>query len=128
MGRYKKDLPALLCYLDELNLVWTNLIHNALQAMKYKRRLMIDGQRQADYMCISVTDSGKGIHPEILPRILEPFFTTKPPGQSSGLELDIVKKIVEKHPGKIEIDSVPGQTTFIVSFPLKIKSEEKSYV
>jgi len=112
------ELPEILCYPDELNQVWINLIHNALQAMDYKGTLTIDVRQQDSLALVSVTDSGKGISPEIIPKIFEPFFTTKPPGEGSGLGLDIVKKILEKHQGKISVTSVPGQTTFTVSLPI----------
>ncbi len=115
---YEKDLPEILCYPDELNQVWTNLIHNALQAMGNKGILTINANQQDSWMRVSITDSGAGIAPEIMSRIFEPFFTTKPPGEGSGLGLDIVRKIVEKHQGKIEVESVPGKTTFTVSIPI----------
>ncbi|TAF42973.1 MAG: sensor histidine kinase, partial [Oscillatoriales cyanobacterium] len=107
-------IEPILCYADQLNQVWTNLIHNALQAMKNKGTLTIDLLQEGNYVKVAVTDSGQGIPPEVLPRIFEPFFTTKPPGEGSGLGLDIVKKIIEKHHGKIEVESVPGKTTFTV--------------
>jgi PAS domain S-box-containing protein len=118
--KYQDTLPPILCYPDELNQVWTNLIHNALQAMENKGSLKIDVKQQDGSIVVSITDSGKGIPPEILPRIFEPFFTTKPPGEGSGLGLDIVKKIINKHQGKISVDSCPGQTTFTVSLPINI--------
>ena len=117
---YENDLPYLLCYPDELNQVWTNLIHNALQAMENKGTLTIDATKQDNCVRVSISDSGKGIPEEILPRIFEPFFTTKPPGEGSGLGLDIVKKIIEKHGGNIEVNSRPGQTTFIVTIPITL--------
>ena len=116
--KYESNLPEIFCYPDELNQVWTNLIHNALQAMGNKGTLTIDVNKQDNYLRVSITDSGKGIPPEILPRIFEPFFTTKPPGEGSGLGLDIVRKIIDKHQGKIEVESVPGKTTFTVSIPI----------
>lgn len=116
---YPTNLPAILCYSDELNQVWTNLIDNALQAMKNKGTLKIDITQQADRVNVSITDSGQGIPPEIFPRIFEPFFTTKPPGAGSGLGLDIAKRIVEKHEGAISVASVPGQTIFTVSLPIQ---------
>lgn len=119
---YEDSLPSILCYPDELNQVWTNLIHNALQAMDYRGTLTIEVKRIEDNLSISVTDSGKGIPPDIMPKIFQPFFTTKPPGEGSGLGLDIIKKIIEKHRGKIEVESVPRQTTFTVFLP--VKSEE----
>ncbi len=117
---YGTDLPSVLCYPDELNQVWTNLLHNALQAMGNKGVLKIDVKHQDNAISVSITDSGQGIPPEIMPRIFEPFFTTKPPGEGSGLGLDIVQKIMEKHQGKLEVESVPGQTKFTVSLPIEI--------
>ncbi|NJK68297.1 MAG: PAS domain S-box protein [Microcoleus sp. SU_5_3] len=115
---YQVQVPELLCYPDELNQVWTNLIHNAIQAMDNCGVLTVDVRLENESVLVSVTDSGKGIPPEIMPRIFEPFFTTKPPGEGSGLGLDIVRKIVEKHSGKIEVRSIPGQTTFTLSIPI----------
>lgn len=71
-------------------------------------------------LLLAVTDSCKGISPEILPRILERFFTTKKANERSRLELDIVKKFVEKHSVKIEVASVIGQTTFNVSISIAV--------
>ena len=116
---YQDGLPSISCYPDELNQVWTNIIHNALQAMDYRGTLTIEVKQQDGNIKASFTDSGKGISPEIMPKIFQPFFTTKPPGEGSGLGLDIVKKIIDKHGGKIEVESVPGQTTFTISLPLK---------
>lgn len=113
------ELAPILCYPDELNQVWTNLIHNALQAMDYRGTLTINLTQIDQMVKISITDSGKGIPEEIISRIFEPFFTTKNAGEGSGLGLDIVKKIVEKHYGKIEVQSKPGQTTFSVFLPIK---------
>jgi signal transduction histidine kinase len=91
--------------------------------MDNKGLLSIEAVRVDARILIRITDSGKGINPEIMPKIFEPFFTTKPAGEGSGLGLDIVKKIIEKHEGKIEIDSVPGSTTFTVSLPINLKEE-----
>jgi signal transduction histidine kinase len=112
-------LPPILGYPDELNQVWTNLVHNALQAMDNRGTLTIDVTQQEREAKISITDSGKGIPAEIMPKIFEPFFTTKPPGEGSGLGLDIVKKIIKKHQGRIEVDSVPGKTTFTVFLAMR---------
>ncbi len=112
------ELPMILCYPDELNQVWTNLIHNALQAMNEKGILQIDLVKQTEQIIISITDSGTGIPADIQPKIFEPFFTTKPAGEGSGLGLDIVKKIIDKHEGKIKVKSKPGQTTFTIFLPI----------
>ncbi|MCC3413606.1 MULTISPECIES: response regulator [unclassified Microcoleus] len=117
---YQAQLPPVLCYPDELNQVWTNLIHNALQAMDNQGTLTIDAWEQDTNFAVKITDSGAGISPEILPKIFEPFFTTKPAGEGSGLGLDIVKKIIKKHQGTIDVESVPGQTAFTVSLPINL--------
>ncbi|MEG4484802.1 response regulator [Microcoleus sp. D2_18a_B4] len=112
------DLPEIMCYPDDLNQVWTNLVHNALQAMDYKGILTIETRQQETNIFLKFTDNGKGIPSEVIPKIFQPFFTTKSAGEGSGLGLDIVRKIVEKHQGTIAVDSVPGQTTFTVSLPI----------
>ena len=127
------DAPPILCYPDELQQVWTNLIHNAIHAMQGKGRLeiavkptplpseegklstpLLGGAGGGSGILIEITDSGCGIPPEITDRIFEPFFTTKPAGEGSGMGLDICKKIVDKHHGAIEVESQPGRTTFRV--------------
>ena len=118
VNRFFETVPPILCYPDELNQVWTNLIHNALQAMNYQGSLAIAIKQQANQVIISFTDSGIGISDEIKAKIFEPFFTTKPAGEGSGLGLDIVKKIIDKHDGKISVESVPGKTTFNVFLPV----------
>ncbi|MCC3419031.1 MAG: response regulator [Microcoleus sp. PH2017_01_SCD_O_A] len=112
------DLPKIMCYPDDLNQVWTNLIHNALQAMDYKGILTIETKQQETNLVLKFTDDGKGIPPEVIPKIFHPFFTTKSAGEGSGLGLDIVRKIVDKHEGTIAVESVPGQTSFTVSLPI----------
>ncbi|MEG4442369.1 ATP-binding protein [Microcoleus sp. AT9_B5] len=113
-------IPPVVCYVDQLNQVWTNLIHNALQAMDNKGTLTLGIVQEGNYIKVSITDSGKGIPPEVMPKIFDPFFTTKPPGEGSGLGLDIVRKIVDKHRGKIEVESVCGKTTFTVILPVTL--------
>jgi two-component system, NtrC family, sensor kinase len=112
------NLPKIICYPDDLNQVWTNLIHNALQAMDYQGILTIETQKQEGNVAVMFSDNGKGIASEVLPKIFQPFFTTKPAGEGSGLGLDIVKKIVDKHEGKIFVKSIPGETTFTVLLPI----------
>ena len=112
------DLPKIICYPDDLNQVWTNLIHNALQAMDYHGTLTIETLQKEGRIFLRFTDNGKGIPPEIIPKIFQPFFTTKSTGEGSGLGLDIVRKIVDKHEGDVAVESVPGETTFTVSLPI----------
>ncbi len=129
--KHYADAPAILCHPDELNQVWTNLIHNAIQAMQGKGTLAItEGRRQkaeggeeevgksGGWEVVQITDSGPGIPDEIKDRIFEPFFTTKAAGEGSGLGLDICRKIIDKHQGRIEVESQPGETTFSVWLPI----------
>ena len=130
------DAPPIFCYPDELQQVWTNLIHNAMQAMQGKGRLeitvkptpcpseegkqstpLLGGAGGGSGIVVEITDSGPGIPDNVKDRIFEPFFTTKPAGEGSGMGLDICKKILDKHQGRIEFESQPGRTTFRVWLP-----------
>jgi PAS domain S-box-containing protein len=115
---YTQPLPLILCYPDELNQVWINLIQNAVQAMENRGTLTIQVKQHQSNIQVSMTDTGTGILPEVLPSIFDPFFTTKSAGEGSGLGLDIVQKIVKKHGGKITVMSEPGHTCFTVFLPL----------
>lgn len=99
---------------DKLNQVWMNLLNNALHAMDFRGTIEITTERENGWVIVSVADSGPGIPDAIRARIFEPFFTTKGHGEGMGLGLDISKKIVERHGGKIEFDSAPGRTVFRV--------------
>ena len=106
-------------HVEEIGQVWTNLIVNACQAMSFKGCLKIYNQIDNNNVIICVSDTGIGIDEHIGEKIFQPFFTTKKIGEGSGIGLDIVKKIVEKHEGKIYYKSVKNQgTTFFVELPL----------
>lgn len=113
-----QDIPAILGFHDELNQVWTNIIHNALYAMENNGKLKINVKQDGKNVVVQISDSGVGIPDEIKAKIFSPFFTTKPKGEGSGLGLDIVKKIIDKHNGSIEVQSVPGETIFTISLPI----------
>jgi signal transduction histidine kinase len=115
---FAPDLPLVQGYPDELTQVWTNIVHNALQAMKHEGELTVKAQRWKNGIRVSIADNGPGIPPEVMPRIFEPFFTTKPAGEGTGLGLDICRQIVEKHGGEIDVQSVPGNTVFHVYIPV----------
>jgi signal transduction histidine kinase len=114
-----ESVPAIFCYPEELIQVWSNLIHNAIQAMNRQGSLNIAVFERDNGVVVEITDSGGGIPPDIQQKIFDPFFTTKPVGEGSGLGLDIVRKIVEKHQGKIDVTSQPGHTTFSVWLPFQ---------
>jgi signal transduction histidine kinase len=111
------EVPPLLCYPDELTQVWSNLISNAIAAMNEQGTLSIEVFERDKGIVVEIADSGSGIPQEIQAKIFEPFFTTKPMGEGSGLGLDIVRKIVEKHRGKVTVSSQPGHTKFSVWLP-----------
>ena len=117
--RHYQTVPEIPGYGDELVQVWTNLIHNGIQAMDGKGKLEIGVSQQEAQISIEFTDSGCGIPSEIQEKIFQPFFTTKSAGEGSGLGLDIVRKILEKHQGTITFASVPGQTTFTIALPIQ---------
>ncbi|MBW4551103.1 MAG: HAMP domain-containing protein [Aphanocapsa sp. GSE-SYN-MK-11-07L] len=110
-------VPLILCYPEELAQVWSNLISNALQSMNYQGELTIAVSEQAEQIVVEISDTGAGIPAAIADKIFEPFFTTKPSGEGSGLGLSIVRKIIDKHQGKISVTSQPGHTTFSVWLP-----------
>ena len=120
---YDRTLPQIPAYPGELNQVWTNLIVNAISAMSGKGTLTIrTGLRRRDEpdspVQVEVCDTGPGVPEEIQERIFEPFFTTKPVGEGTGLGLDISWRIVvNRHGGDLSVQSVPGDTRFVVCLP-----------
>ena len=118
---YDRSLPDLPVYGAELNQVWTNLIDNALQAMEGRGTLTIRTSRvpDRDVVQVEIGDTGPGIPKDVVGRIYEPFFTTKPVGQGTGLGLDISWRIVvKKHHGDLSVTSDPGDTRFRVTLPM----------
>jgi signal transduction histidine kinase len=119
---YDEDIADIYCYPDELNQVWTNLIHNALQAMDFSGTLTVGLKQDDEYQTVSIKDSGCGIPEDIKEKIFDAFFTTKPAGVGTGLGLDILKKIVDKHGGKIELNTKVGVgTEFKIHIPKKME-------
>jgi signal transduction histidine kinase len=116
---YDKSLPRVPAYGGELNQVWTNLIDNAVDAMKGKGRLTIRTCRRGGDAVVEIEDDGPGIPREEQERIFDAFFTTKGVGEGTGLGLDIVRRIVRvRHKGSVRVDSKPGETRFEVALPI----------
>jgi PAS domain S-box-containing protein len=115
-----QKVPMITCYPEDLMQVWTNLISNALHAMKFKGVLTINSLlNENDHsIVVEFVDTGPGIPYEIQNRIFQPFFTTKPLGEGTGLGLDICKKIIENHSGRISFESNPGRTSFRIELPI----------
>ena len=120
---FDKSLPEIPCYPGDLNQVWTNIIDNAIAAMRDEGgRLTIRTSRDGEKMArIEICDTGPGVPDSVRERIFEPFFTTKPFGEGTGLGLDLAWNIVvKKHRGDLRVESVPGDTRFIVLLPLEM--------
>ena len=120
---FDKSLPEIPCYPGDLNQVWTNIIDNAIAAMRDEGgtltvRTCRDGESMAR---VEICDTGPGVPEDVREHIFEPFFTTKPFGEGTGLGLDLAWNIVvKKHRGDLRVESVPGDTRFIVLLPLEI--------
>ncbi len=112
-------LPRVFGNANQLQQVLMNLVLNAQQAMNgTPGEVMVEAQPVGDdKVVIRVRDNGPGIPKEIQQRIFEPFFTTKPSGQGTGLGLSVSYGIVTEHKGTIEVESGPGQTTFVITLP-----------
>jgi len=98
--------------------VWTNLIDNAIDASTDGGEIEVKTWSEPGFLAVSVGDHGSGIPEELRQRIFDPFFTTKPVGKGTGLGLEIVQRIVmQNFGGKIDIDSKPGSTQFVIRLP-----------
>ncbi|MDT6982273.1 ATP-binding protein [Streptomyces lusitanus] len=119
---YDRTLPRVPAYPAELNQVWTNLVDNAVAAMREadgEGTLTVRTARHDDRLLVEFGDTGPGIPAEIRDRVFDPFFTTKPVGEGTGLGLDISWRIVvNKHHGALRFESEPGDTRFQVLLPL----------
>ena len=113
--------PKIMAMVGELNQVWTNLIDNALDSMQAvgRGKLTIRSEKDHEFVKVSIIDNGPGIPEEIKSRIFDPIFTTKDIGKGTGMGLDVVSRIVAQHHGSVKATSEPGNTTFIVCFPIQ---------
>ncbi|MFO7578381.1 MAG: ATP-binding protein [Pelovirga sp.] len=124
--RYKADvikdygeLPQLLCYPQQLNQVFMNLLINAAQAIERWGEICITTRVEDQHICVAISDTGAGIAPDDIPHVFEPFFTTKDSGVGTGLGLSIVYDIIKKHRGEIDVTSERHKgTVFTVRLPI----------
>jgi len=120
--RLQPDLPGVIGDANQLIQVFLNLITNAEQAIREVRdtgRIQIRAGRNGNQLAITVQDDGVGIRPESLPRIFDPFYTTKRPGGGTGLGLSICMSIIREHGGNIEAETLPaGGSAFTIYLPI----------
>jgi len=117
---YDRSLPKICAQAGELNQVWTNIIDNAIDAMRGEGTLTIRTSRERECVAVEISDTGPGMAPEVQRRIFEPFFTTKDVGEGTGLGLDIsYRVVVRRHHGDIRVQSEPGDTRFVVLLPIQ---------
>ena len=118
---YDRSLPKISAFPGELNQVWTNLIHNAADAMEGHGTLTVRTRPVGNgRLMVEVADTGPGVPDDVRTRVFEPFFTTKEVGKGTGLGLDIAWRIVVgRHDGEIRLESEPGNTRFQVILPLQ---------
>ncbi len=115
-----EHLPTLMLAKDQILQVFINLMINAADAMNGVGKIRIRSWTEGEYVCAAVADTGCGIPRIILPRIFDPFFTTKGVGEGTGLGLSVSYGIIQKHNGRIEVDSTVGEgSTFLVKFPIE---------
>jgi signal transduction histidine kinase len=120
---FAAGLPRLLCLPGHLNQVFVNLINNAIQAVEGREggRVEVRTRQEGSDVWVDVSDNGVGIAPEVLPRVFDPFFTTRGVGRGVGLGLTVARDIVGAHDGRLVLNSLPGQgTTASVSLPLTL--------
>ena len=119
--RMEDDLPLVLADQDKLNQVFLNLFLNSIQAMEHGGRLDIRVATQGRNVLFTVKDTGCGVNKEDMPRVFDPYFTTKPEGTGLGLAMSV--KIIEEHGGTMTFESEPDVgTTVVVSLPCKYES------
>jgi signal transduction histidine kinase len=122
---YTEDMPKIEAYGSELNQVWTNIIDNAIDALNGGGEIILRTRYDDQWAIVEIEDNGPGIQEEIQPNLFDPFFSTKPPGQGTGLGLNIAHNIVvQKHQGRIDVFSKPGKTRFEVRLPLQLANTD----
>ncbi|MEL6553477.1 MAG: PAS domain-containing protein [Cyanobacteria bacterium J06621_11] len=120
--KHYAKLPSVMCYAGQLNQVFMNIMSNAIDALDTVEspQLTLSTRLDADQVVISIRDNGMGMNEAVRSQIFNPFFTTKPIGQGTGMGLSISYQIVtERHGGSLQVSSVPYEgTTFTVQIPL----------
>ncbi|MDR2551139.1 MAG: histidine kinase [Desulfobulbus sp.] len=119
------DLPRIFAEPEPLRQVFANILINASDAIDDKGTISITTEAKEDTILVTITDSGRGIPPENLPRIFNPFFTTKGGGRGTGLGLSIAASIVKYLGGVIRVNSIPGTgSSFTILLPINAQAQK----
>jgi signal transduction histidine kinase len=116
--KIEKDLPKVQANGAKLEQVWFNIIDNALDAINEFGKIQIYAQCETHFLSVRIIDDGPGIPSEIIDKIFDPFYTTKSPGQGTGLGLDLSRRLVRANNGDIFVRSKPGETEFCVKLQM----------
>ena len=122
---YEENLPKIEAYGGQINQVFMNILDNAQGAIKGTGDIYITAKKEGENIVVEFKDTGCGIAPENINKIFEPFYTTKPVGQGTGLGMSIAYRVIQAHNGKISVESEVGKGTKItLSLPINHKIEE----
>ncbi|NMG45012.1 PAS domain S-box protein [Aromatoleum toluvorans] len=106
-------LPAVRCQAGQIHQVIVNLLLNAVHAIESRGTITVSTRQRGDEVCVEIRDTGRGMDEQERARMFDPFFTTKPVGKGTGLGLSVSYSIVQRHNGRFEVDSAPGQGTTV---------------
>ena len=124
---FSPSLPKILADFDQLQQVCTNLILNAVQAMPEGGKLTLQTSSNDEWLEVKVQDTGHGISQENMRKLFTPFFTTKGKGKGVGLGLAVAHGIIQRHQGRIEVQSKEGEgTTFIIYLPMHYERQPEN--
>jgi len=118
--KFAKKLPPIQGSSNHLQGIWLNIVMNALDAIENGNgEVKVESKRQGNEIHVIITDTGKGMAPEQLNKIFEPFYTTKAPGRGTGLGLSVVQRVIKQHGGYIQVNSQPYVgTEFLIVLPI----------
>ena len=126
MKEYDPNVPKIEAYGGQLNQVFMNILDNAQYAIKGEGTVTISVKQEGERVVIKFSDTGEGIKKEDLKKVFEPFYTTKPVGQGTGLGMSITYRVIKNHNGEISVDSEVGKgTTFTIKLPINYSGKKQ---
>jgi two-component system, sporulation sensor kinase E len=124
---FPDTVPQAVADPDQISQVLLNLLVNAIHAMPDGGTLRLTLSRRDRHLVLAVADTGHGIPKDVLPKVFNPFFTTKEVGKGTGLGLTVVHGIITEHGGTIAVDSEPGRgTTFTLTLPIHEEGDQET--